>query len=56
MKTEKKLGRGGALTRPRILFKQNPSPQGESYGYFPLENPKNFLFRRAGRCPAPTEL
>ena len=28
----KKAGRGGALTRPRILFKQNPSPQGESLG------------------------
>ena len=52
----KKSGRGGALTRPRILLKQNPSPQGENYGYFPSENPKNFLFRRAGRCPAPTVL
>ena len=24
------------------------------YGYFPSENPKNAVFRRAGRCPAPT--
>jgi hypothetical protein len=29
------------------LPKQNPSPQGEKYGYFPSENPKNFVFRRA---------
>ena len=50
----KKACRGGALTRPRILRKQNPSPQGEKYSYFPSENPKNAVFRRAGPCPAPT--
>jgi hypothetical protein len=56
LSVSKKPGRGGALTRPLILPKQNQSPQGEKYGYFPSENPKNFLFRRAGRCPAPTVL
>jgi hypothetical protein len=29
------------------LPKQNPSPQGEKQGYFPSENPKNAVFRRA---------
>jgi hypothetical protein len=42
--------RGGALTRPRILWKQNPSPQGEKYGYFPSENPKIFDFWRASKA------
>jgi hypothetical protein len=35
------------MDRPWILPKQNPSPQGEKYGYFPSENPKNYVFRRA---------
>jgi hypothetical protein len=36
-----------------ILLEQIQSPQGEQY-VFSLKNPKNFLFWRAGRCPAPT--
>jgi hypothetical protein len=37
---------GAIIDRPRIL-EENPSPQGEKTGYFPAENPKNFVFRRA---------
>jgi hypothetical protein len=38
---------GAIIDRPQILPKQNPSPQGEKYGYVHSENPKNNLFRRA---------
>ena len=41
---------GATLGRPRILSKQNPSPQGEKYDYFPSENPKNSVFRRASEA------
>ena len=43
----KKVPVGATLGRPWILPQQNPSPQGEKYGYFPSENPKNAVFRRA---------
>ena len=41
---------GATLGRPRILQAQNPSPQGEKSGYFPSENPKNYVFRRASKA------
>ena len=46
--------RGGAVTRPQILYRKICSPQGENTDYFPAGNPKIYDFRRAGRCPAPT--
>ena len=38
---------GAIMDRPQILPKQNLSPQGEKFGYFPSGNPKNYVFRRA---------
>jgi hypothetical protein len=42
----KKASRGGALTRPRILLSKIHRCKAKK-GYFPLGNPKNFVFRRA---------
>ena len=48
---EKNICRGGALTRPWILPKQNPSPQGENSIIFlrKIRNSPNF----GGRVAAP---
>jgi hypothetical protein len=42
-----KKGVGATIGRLQILPKQNLSLRGEKTGYFPSENPKNIVFRRA---------